>query len=123
MLSRERRAGHSGKARNLKLQSAARHAMEEFMNKHGPATALCCLLLLAASGGSSAAQQSPSEMHAGMQCGGQYECIEDRPLTDAEARTSRSHPQFVNPQEAAQVAATPPTASSAVEQRKGTSVQ
>ena len=60
------------------------------MNKHRPTTALCCLLLLAASAGSSVAQQSPSEVHAGMQCGGQYECIEDRPLTEAEARASVS---------------------------------
>ena len=51
------------------------------MNKYHSSTALCGILLLAASGGSSVAQQSPSEMHAGMQCGGQYECIEDRPLT------------------------------------------
>lgn len=94
------------------------------MNKHRPTTALCCLLLLAASGGSSAAQQSPSDVHASMQCGGQYECIEDRPLTEAEARTSHSHPQFVHPQEAAQVAATRPTASSSVvEQRKESSVR
>ena len=120
MLSRERRAGHSGEARNLKLQSAARHAKEELMNKHRSITALCCLFLLAASAGSSAAQQSPSEVHAGMQCGGQYECIEDRPLTEAEARTSHSHPQFTHPQMAVQVQ---PTASSSVEQRKVSSVR
>ena len=94
------------------------------MNKPRPTTALCCLLLLAASAGSSAAQQSPSEVHAGIQCGGQYECIEDRPLTDAEARASHSYPQFVHPQEAAQVLATPPTASaSVVEPRNGSSVR
>ena len=94
------------------------------MNKHRPTTALCCLLLLAASGGSSAAQQSPSDVHAGMQCGGQYECVEDRPLTEAEARASRGYPQLMQTQEAAQVAATPPTASSSVvEQRKGSSVR
>ena len=121
MVSRERRAGHSGEARNLKLQSAARHAKEELMNKHRPITALCCLLLLAASAGSSAAQQSPSEVHAGMQCGGQYECIEDRPLTEAEARTSHSHPQFAHPQKAAQVQ--PTASSSVVEQRKESSVR
>jgi hypothetical protein len=80
------------------------------MTKHRPATALCCLLLLAASAGSSAAQQSPSDLHAGMQCGGQYECIEDRPLTPAEARASLGYPQVAQPQERAvepaQVAAT-----------------
>ncbi len=94
------------------------------MFKHRPTTALCCLLLLAASGGSSAAQQSPSELHAGMQCGGQYECVEDRPLTEAEARASRGYPQLVHPQAAAQVAATRPTASSfVVEQRKESSAR
>jgi hypothetical protein len=94
------------------------------MYKHRPTTALCCLLLLAASGGSSAAQQSPSEVYAGIQCGGQYECVEDRPLTEAEARASRGYPQLMPPQETAQVAATPPTASSfVVEQRKGSSAQ
>jgi hypothetical protein len=106
------------------LAHAARHAKEEFMTRHRPTVALCCLLLLAASGGSAAAQQSPSEVQASMQCGGQYECIEDRPLTEAEARASRSHPQFVQTQEQAHVAATPPTASSfVVEQRKGSSVR
>lgn len=94
------------------------------MNKHRPTTALCCLLLLAVSGGSSAAQQNPSEVHATIQCGGQYECVEDRPLTEAEARASRSYPQLVQTQEPAQVAATPPTVSSSVvEQRKGSSVR
>ncbi len=94
------------------------------MSKHRPTTALCCLILLAASAGSSAAQQSPSDVHAGMQCGGQYECVEDRPLTGAEARESRSHPQFVQTQETAQVAATPPTVSaSVVEQRKESSAR
>jgi hypothetical protein len=88
------------------------------MTIHRPATALCGLLLLAVSAGSSAAQQTPSDVHAGMQCGGQYECVEDQPLTEAEARASRSHPEFAHPQEAAQVAATPPTASASVEQRK-----
>jgi len=94
------------------------------MTKHRPTTALCCLLLLAASAGSSAAQQSPSEVHVGMQCGGQHECVEDRPLSDAEARASRSHPQFVQTQESAQVAATRPTASAfVVEQRKESSAR
>ena len=26
------------------------------------------------------------------QCGGQYECVEDRPLTASEAKASRGHP-------------------------------
>jgi hypothetical protein len=89
------------------------------MNKHRPTTAICCFLLLAASAGSSAAQQSPSEM----QCGGQYECIEDRPLTETEAWASRGHPRFVQTQEPARIAATPPTASSSVEQGKVSSVR
>jgi hypothetical protein len=94
------------------------------MFKNHSITAVCGLLLLAASCGSSTAQQSPSEVHAATQCGGQYECIEDRPLTDAEARASRSHPQFVQSQGPAHVAATPQQASSSVaEQRIGTSVR
>jgi hypothetical protein len=79
--------------------------------------------MLAAATPSAAQSRADAVALKGMQCGGQYECIEDRPLTDAEARASRSHPQFANPQEAAQVAATPPTVSSSVEQRKGTSVR
>jgi len=96
---------------------------EEVMSSNMLKIALWSLMLAAAT---PSAAQSPDDAVAlkGMQCGGQYECIEDRPLTDAEARTSHSHPQFVNPQEAAQVLATPPTASSfVVEQRKGTSVR
>jgi hypothetical protein len=94
------------------------------MNRHRPTTALCCLLLLAASAGSSAAQQSPSEVYVGMRCGGQYECVEDRPLSEAEARASRSHPQFMHPQGAAQVTTTPLTVSaSVIEERKGSSAR
>jgi len=94
------------------------------MFKNHPITAISGLLLLAASCGSSAAQQSPSEVHAAMQCGGQYECIEDRPLSDAEARASRSHPQFVQSQEPAHAVTTLSTANSSVaEQGKGISVR
>ena len=83
------------------------------MNKHRSNIALSFFLLLAASGGSSAAQQSPSEAQAGIQCGGQYECIEDRPLSEAEARASRGYP-LARPQEPAQVAATQPAARASV---------
>jgi hypothetical protein len=69
-------------------------------------------LLLTLFAGSSVAQQaSPApEPHSGIQCGGQYECHEDRPLTPAEAQANRSHPQNAQP---AEVAATPPTVSKA----------
>jgi hypothetical protein len=42
-------------------------------------------------------------------------------LTEAEARTSHSHPQFAHPQKAAQVQ--PTASSSVVEQRKASSVR
>ena len=34
------------------------------------------------------------QLSAGIPCCGQYECVEDRPLTLAEARASRSYPQI-----------------------------
>jgi hypothetical protein len=71
------------------------------------------LLLLALSAGSSVAQQASPTPAAqpDIQCGGQYECLEDRPLTPAEAQASRSHPLNAQPQE---VAATPATVSEAL---------
>lgn len=85
--------------------------------------ALWSLMLAAAT---PSAAQSPDDAVAlkGMQCGGQYECIEDRPLSDAEARASRSHPQFVQSQEPAHAVTTLSTANSSVaEQGKGISVR
>ena len=71
-------------------------------------------LILLASAGSVAAQQTKSEpaVQPGMQCGGQYECVEDRLLTPEEARASRGYPQLAESQQSsldqAKVATTPP---------------
>ena len=64
--------------------------------------------------GASVAQQAPSvvETQPAMQCGGQHECVEDRPLTPAEAQASRSYPHVAQPQDPEKVAATRPTESS-----------
>jgi hypothetical protein len=83
------------------------------MLKHPLGIALPFLLLLATSGTGSA-QQNPSEAaaQADIKCGGQYECVEDRPLTPEEARASRGYPQVAEPQEPVKdptkVATTPP---------------
>ena len=78
---------------------------------------LSFILLLTASVGSAAAQQSePSKatLQPATECGGQYECVEDRPLTPAEARASLGYPHIAQPQEPtrqdpAKVAVTPST--------------
>ena len=59
----------------------------------------------------SVAQQAPPAPEAAptMQCGGQYECTESRPMTPAEARASRSHPQNAEPQDPKEVASARPT--------------
>jgi hypothetical protein len=88
---------------------------EDLMPKQRLGLSLSVALLLAASAGSAAAQQSgPAKATAlpAIECGGQYECIEDRPLTPAEARASLGYPQ-AQPQasvqrEPAKVAATVP---------------
>jgi hypothetical protein len=82
-------------------------------------------LLLALFAGPSVAQQpSPApEAAPANQCGGQYECVEGRPMTAAEAQASRSHPQNAELQDPKQVAAAKPTVTkpSADERREGTS--
>ena len=78
---------------------------------------LSFVLLVATSVGPASAQQGGSAqatMQPGTECGGQYECVEDRPLTPAEARASLGYPQVAQPQEPtrqdpAKVAATPST--------------
>jgi hypothetical protein len=88
---------------------------------------LCALvaLLLALCAGSSVAQQvSPTPAaQPGTQCGGQYECVEDRPMTPAESQASRSHPHNAAQQNPKQVATAEPTAgkSEADDKREGTS--
>ena len=90
---------------------------EDLMSKQRLGIGLSLVLLLTASVGSAAAQQSePSKatLQPTIECGGQYECLEDRPLTPAEARASLGYPHVAQPQETAsqepaKVAATPPT--------------
>ena len=85
------------------------------MLKHQLSLGASVAVLLALSAGSSVAQQASPTPTAqpGIPCGGQYECVEDRPLTPAEAQASRSHPQngqeSVPPQDPREVAATRPT--------------
>jgi hypothetical protein len=86
---------------------------EEAMSSNMLKIALWSLMFAATT---PSAAQSPDDAVAlkGNECGGQYECVEDRPLTPAEARASLGYPQVAQPQERvlepAQVAATiPPT--------------
>lgn len=71
---------------------------------------ISALFLVGVAAASSAAQQAPSvpQAQAGMECGGQYECLEERPLTPAEARASLGYPQSVQSQDATRVAARKP---------------
>jgi hypothetical protein len=86
------------------------------MPNHRLGIGLSFVLLLTTSLGSAVAQQSASSqvtIQPAIECGGQYECVEDRPLTSAEARASLGYPQVAQPQgpasqEPAKVAATPP---------------
>jgi len=84
---------------------------EEAMSSKMLKIALWSLMLAAAT---PSAAQSPDDAVAlkGKECGGQYECVEDRPLTPAEARASLGYPpvaQLQEPprEEPAKVAATP----------------
>ena len=86
------------------------------MLKHQLGLGVSVALLLTLTAGSSAAQQAQPApvVKPDIQCGGQYECVEDRPMTPAEAQASRSHPQneqAVVPSENPQEVATkrPPT--------------
>jgi hypothetical protein len=53
-----------------------------------------CVASCAAQSNSAAAEAAPA-----VECGGQYECIEPRPLTPAEARTSLGYPQGADSQD------------------------
>jgi hypothetical protein len=79
------------------------------MLMHTVKIGLSCIALLVVSVASAAAQQSPPtpEARPAVECGGQYECVEDRPLTPAEARTSLGYPQ-ADSQDAARIAARRP---------------
>ena len=90
---------------------------EDLMSKQHLGIGLSLALMLTASVGSAAAQQgepSKATRQPAIECGGQYECVEDRPLTPAEARASLGYPHVAQPQEVApkepaKVAATPST--------------
>ena len=71
------------------------------MLKQRSKLSLSAALLLITSVCSAAAQQSGSTVPSAIECGGQYECIEDRPLTPAEARASLGYPHTAQPQEPA----------------------
>ena len=60
----------------------------------------CALLLTSLSVAPTSAGQDVAA--SAIECGGQYECVEDRPLPLAEARASIGYPQVAEPQEPAQ---------------------
>ena len=81
------------------------------MRKHQLCLGLSFALLLALIAGPSVAQQTPPAPAAkpDVHCGGQYECVEDRPMTPGEAEASRSHPVNADSQDPKQVASSRPT--------------
>jgi hypothetical protein len=94
------------------------------MLKHQPGLGVSFALLLALFAGPSVAQQAPPAPEAAptTQCGGQYECVEDRPITPAQAQASRSHPQNAEAQDPKQVASVRPTVGTPLsDERRGTS--
>ena len=95
------------------------------MLKHQLRLGVSFALLLTLTAGPSVAQQAQPAPAANpdIQCGGQYECVEDRPTTPTEAQVSRSHPQNAESEGPKQVAAARPSVSkpSADEKREGTS--
>jgi hypothetical protein len=62
-----------------------------------------CLLLATSSAALAQIQDNPPKQQVadGIECGGQYECVEERLLTPAEARTSIAYPsdELGNPSE------------------------
>ena len=62
-------------------------------------TSLWSLLLIASCSAPGAAQQALSDpASAGLRCGEYYACIASRPLSEAEARSSRGYPASPAPQ-------------------------
>jgi hypothetical protein len=74
------------------------------MPKHQTALSFALVVAAALLSGPSMAQQPATPEPSENLCG-QYECVEARALTPAEARASRSHPEYPQPQE---IAATKP---------------
>jgi hypothetical protein len=99
--------------------------MEKLMLKHQLSLGVSFALLFTLIAGSSIAQQAPPALEAkpDIQCGGQYECVEDRPMTPGEAQASRSHPDNAESQDPKQVAAARPTVAKPPldDKREGTS--
>lgn len=95
------------------------------MRMHTLKIGLSCIALLAASAATAAAQENPASAEAAptVVCGGQYECVESRPLTPLEARTSLGYPQVSNTQDPARVAARRPTPEGTDEARNATSMR
>ena len=94
------------------------------MLKHQLGLGVSFALLLVLFAGPSVAQQSPPAPEAAptTQCGGQYECVEERPITPAEAKASRSHPQNAGAQDPKQIASARPTVDTpSTDERRGTS--
>jgi hypothetical protein len=95
------------------------------MLKHQLGLGVSVALLLSLFASASIAQQTSTTPAAqpASQCGGQYECVENRPMTPAEAQASRSPPQNSEPQDPKQIATAQPTVAnqSADEGRHGTS--
>ena len=83
------------------------------MLNHPLSLCISFALLLTLAAGSTVAQQAlpAPPLQPTIECGGQYECTEDRPITPAEAQASHSHPQHEQatlPQEPREVATTRP---------------
>jgi hypothetical protein len=98
--------------------------MEKLMLKHQLRLGVSFALMLTLTAGPSVAQQTQPapEAKPDIQCGGQYECVEDRPMTPAEAQASRSHPQNAEAQDPKQIASARPTVDAPLsDERRGTS--
>jgi hypothetical protein len=69
--------------------------MEELMLNHQPGRGISFAIVAMFLSGPSVAQQAAPEpaVQPGIHCAGQYECVEDRPITPAEAKASHAHPQ------------------------------
>jgi hypothetical protein len=70
------------------------------MFKHISIAIPSALLLTSLSVAPTSAEQDVAA--TAIECGGQYECVEDRPLSLAEARASIGYPQVAQPQEPVQ---------------------
>jgi hypothetical protein len=70
------------------------------MFKHISITIPCALLFTSLSVAPTSAGQDIAALAS--ECGGQYECVEDRPLSLPEARASIGYPQVAEPQEPVQ---------------------